>query len=176
MSGRALPLLLIAGALGSLPAFFLLAGACTDAPTPSPSGGQGGAASDGGCPMTPMPMFTVTIAAEEGTVPPDTSLTVTWSEGQEPIFRLNDPTTWSSADGEANVVCEVDPSLPPPTDLAVLVCRLWTSGATEIEIKAEGYSRYIETLVPMQSEECEGPVPKEVEVTLTLDMDSGPPP
>jgi len=176
VSGRALSLLLVAGALGSLPAISLVAAACSDEPTPSPTGGQGGSADDGGCVMTPMPMFTVTISTEQGIVPPDTSLTVTWSEGQEPVFRLNDPTTWSSADDEANVVCEVDPALPPPTDLAALVCRLWTSGATEIEVKADGYSRHIETLVPMQSEACEGPVPKEVLVTLAIDTDSGPPP
>lgn len=174
MSGRALSILVIAFALGSLPAISLVAGACSDNPTPNPGGGQGGAKSDAGCPMTPMPMFTVTISTEAGTVPPDTSLTVTWSEGQEPTFKLNDPTTWSSTD-EANVVCEVDPSLPPPTDLAALVCRLWTSGATEIEIKADGYSRHTETLVPMQSEECEGPVPKEIFVTLTIELDSGSP-
>lgn len=131
---------------------------------------------DGGCPMTPVPMFTVTISTEQGIVPPDTSLSVTWSEGQEPIFQLNDPSTWNSADGEANVVCDVDPAKPPPIDLASLVCRLWTSGATEIEVKAEGYSRHTETLVPMLSEECEGPIPKEVSVTLTVEQDGGAPP
>jgi hypothetical protein len=175
VSGRAFPLLLLAGAFGSLLAISLLLGACDGDPPPTPTGGQGGAAGDGGCPMTPLPMFTVTISTEGGTVPPDTSLTVTWSEGQEPVFKLDEPSTWSMSE-EANVVCDVDSSKPPPTDLPALVCRLWTSGATEIEVKAEGYSRHIETLVPMQSEECEGPVPKEVEVKLMLDMDSGPPP
>jgi len=172
VSGRAFLLTLVAGALGSLLVISLLLGACGDESPPTSSSGQGGAAGDGGCPMTPLPMFTVTISTEEGTVPPDTSLTVTWSEGQEPIFQLNQPSTWSISE-EANVVCDVDPSQPPPTDLTALVCRLWTSGATEIEVKAEGYSRHTETLVPMQSEECEGPIPKEVEVTLTLEMDAG---
>ncbi|HZF51432.1 MAG TPA: hypothetical protein VE093_22400 [Polyangiaceae bacterium] len=175
MSRRALPLTLIAGALGSILGIFLLLGACADESPPNPSGGQGGAAPDGGCLMTPQPIFTVTISAEEGTVPPDTSLTVTWSEGEEPVFKLNDPSTWSSLD-DANVICDVDPSKPPPTDLAALVCRLWTSGATAIEVKAEGYRRHAETLVPMKNEECEGPVPEEVLVTLTAEEDAGPPP
>ena len=60
MSGRAFLLTLFAGALGSLLAISLLRGACGDESPPTSSSGQGGAASDGGCPMTPLPMFTVT--------------------------------------------------------------------------------------------------------------------
>lgn len=180
MSKRAfpLPLTLIAGAFGSLLWLSIgLLGACGEEPPPNPTGGQGGAGGEGGgCPMTPQPVFTVTISTAEGAaLPSDTSLMVTWSEGEEPVFQLNDQSTWSTSD-EANVVCLVDPEEPPPTDLTALVCHLWTSGATEIEIKAEGYSRHNETLVPMLSEKCDAPIPTEVSVTLAVEMDGGPPP
>ena len=44
-------------------------------------------------------------------------------------------------DQGGNVVCNVDPSQPPPTMLDKLVCTLWTSGATEIEVSAKATRR-----------------------------------
>lgn len=141
---------------------------------PGGSGGQAGTTGAGGCPTVPQPMFTVTITApEEGRVPPDTSIEVSWSAGVEPAFALDDPATWGTLDGGANVVCDVDRAKPPPADLPELVCRLWTSGATEIKVSAGGFDKHVETLVPMQSEECGGAVPKDVVVELLHKPDGG---
>jgi hypothetical protein len=43
-----------------------------------------------------------------------------------------------------------------------------------VEVSAEQHVKYDETLTPMQSELCDGPVPSDVEITLALDMDAGP--
>jgi len=153
---------------------------CEDETQASGSGGHagagGGGGGDGGCPSIPLPMFTITITAADGPVPPDTSLAVKWSAGPEPVFSLSDPTTWRTLEDGANVVCDVNPKNPPPTDLSELVCRLWTSGATEVIVSAEHYQGHTETLIPLQSEQCEGPIPRSVAVQLFPETDAGAPP
>jgi hypothetical protein len=167
---------LLAGAIG-LVAWGALAfsfGACGKDPPPDPSGSQSGTAGGGGgCPVGPQPMFTIAIAAQDGYLPNDTSLLVTWSAGSEPLFELDNPATWGTPEQGGNVVCDLDAAADPPDDLAELRCHLWTSGPTEIEIRAVGYDTHKETLVPMQSEQCEGPVPTEAEIKLVREMDAG---
>jgi hypothetical protein len=122
-----------------------------------------------------MPLFTVTITAEDGALPPDTTVAVDWSAGAEPPFVLSDPATWRTLDDGANVVCDVDRSQPPPTNLDTLVCELWTSGATDVRVEAMGYAPQIETLTPDVSEKCGGPMPKQVAIQLKREMpEAGP--
>lgn len=118
-------------------------------------------------------MFTLTIKAIDGLVPPDTSLEVAWSAGTEPIFKLNEPSTWKTLEQGTNVVCDVDSSSPPPEALPALVCRLWVSGAAQILILAKHYQPYADTLVPTMSEECHGPIPSDVTVEILPDVDAG---
>src|SRR4051812_48420357 len=87
----------------------------------SGTGGQGGA-----CPMGPQAMFDLTITAEDGPVPHDTVITVSWSAGQEPVFALDQPDTWRTIE-QANIVCDVDATKLPPSELTGLVCHLWTT-------------------------------------------------
>jgi len=133
------------------------------------SGGQGG---EGGCPLAPAPLFTLTVTAPGGSVPPDTHLVVRWSAAEEPLFALDDPSTWKSLDEGANVVCNVGGSAPPE-ELDALVCELWTSGATEIEIGADHYVTQRETFTPPQSDLCEGPVPSAIAMALVREDDAG---
>lgn len=151
----------------------LAGGACNGGGGGS-SGDGGGTGGEGGCPTAPVPLFTITIHAPSGPLPPNTTLNVTWSAGEEPEFKLSDATTWKTLDDDANVVCEVDRSAPPPVDLEALVCHLWTSGATRVEITAQGFEPYDETLTPRPSERCEGFVPKDVDIQLVPAADAGP--
>lgn len=145
-----------------------------DAGSSGTSAASGGGGAGGQCPTGPEAMLHLSIDAEGGTVPPDTMLEVTWSAGKEPIFRLDDPSTWKTLD-EGNVVCEVDATKPPPTDLATLVCHLWTSGPTRVVVSATGFAAHDETFSPKTVERCEGPVPTEVGVTLRRPEDAGAP-
>ncbi|HSN96932.1 MAG TPA: hypothetical protein VLS89_01500 [Candidatus Nanopelagicales bacterium] len=131
-------------------------------------GGMGGA---GGCPIAPEALFTITVRAVDGLVPEDTTIRVTWSVGEEPLFELDDPGTWKTLD-QANLVCDVDPAAPPE-DLAELHCQIWSNGPTRVEVSADGYAPYDETLTPMMSELCEGPVPQEVRIELAREQDGG---
>lgn len=147
--------------------------ACQDAPgdtKPGPTG-QGGA---GGCPTGPHPSFTLQITAADGHVPLDTQVGVIWSAGKEPVFALNDPATWKTLEA-ANIVCAVDPKSPPPTALMMLSCELWTSGATEIVVKAVGYTTSDQTYTQKDSPTCHGPVATPVLVKLVRPVDGGPP-
>jgi len=146
--------------------------ACEDPATPSKDGGtgQGGA---GGCPAGPQPLFTLTVTAEGGPVPADTSVRVTWSVGEEPAFVLGDPSTWKTLDDNVNVVCNVDHGQPPPKDLKALVCQLWTTGATEVEVAATGFQTHDETFTPKQIDECDKPIPSDVAIALLPELDAG---
>jgi len=147
--------------------------ACPPDESPSSGGGHGGAGGGVDCPSGPVAMLDVTIQAASGPVPADTTLSVSWSAGEEPPFSLDDPATWTTlADG--NVVCDVDASEPPPTDLAALVCHLWTSGPTKVAVAAAGYTPWSGTFTPEYSAACKGPVPTAVRVTLTPLSDAGP--
>lgn len=124
------------------------------------------------CPNGPVAMLDVTIKAQSGPVPPDTTVLVSWSAGPEPPFELDDPKTWSTL-ADANVVCDVDPKKPPPTDLVHLVCHLWTSGVTHVRVRAAGYVSFDGMLKPKYSAACKGPVPTEVDVMLKPLPDAG---
>lgn len=157
-----------------------LAGVCAAAGGACKPGGAGGTGAGGGtggaggCPTQPEPLLTITVRAQDGPLPPDIAIRVTWSAGEEPVFKLDEPSSWKTLE-EANLVCDVDPSAPPPTDLAALSCQLWTNGPAAVEIKAEGYVTFEETLTPEMSEVCEAPVPKHVDIEITRDADAGPP-
>jgi hypothetical protein len=118
-------------------------------------------------------LFTLHVTAANGNVPPDTTLRVRWSAGEEPLFVLSDPSTWGSVHEGANVECVVDRDASVPADLEELVCDLWTVGATDIEVSAAGYITAEETLTPAQREECDGPVPSDVDIKLEPDQDAG---
>ena len=139
--------------------------ACPPTPnTPAAGGGAGGA--DAGCPTGPTALLALHILADDGPVPPDTQLEVTWSAGDEPDFELDKPGTWGTAADGSNVICDVDPSQPPPKDLPELVCHLWTSGATHVKVTAAAHTPYEATLKPKTSADCDGPVPTRITVHL----------
>ncbi len=95
----------------------------------------------GTCPTGPQAMFEITIKAEDGPVPPSTTVDVSWSAGDEPTFALDDPSTWKTIE-QANLVCDVDPAKPPPSDLAALVCHMWTTSPINLVVKAQGYTLF----------------------------------
>lgn len=163
----ALPAALVGLLVGSL------FGACKGdgGDTSSSSAGSG----EGGCPPVgpPEPLFTLRIAAADGPLPTDLALQVTWSANEEPRFELNDPTTWKTLEDGSNVVCDVDRDAGTPVDLVELSCELWTSGATLVEVTATGYVAYEETLTPELLDDCDVPLPSEVEVELAVDHDAG---
>lgn len=142
-------------------------GACSSggssAGTSTGDGGAGGAG--GACPMGPQAMFELTLTAADGPVPPSTKLEVSWSAGQEPTFALDDPSTWKTIE-QANLVCDVDPSKPPPKDLTALVCHLWTTGATNLVVKAKGYTLFEKTYTSTFSDHCMSLVPTAVSVVI----------
>lgn len=142
--------------------------ACPPAPlTPTAGGGSGGVGgADAGCPSGPAAMLDLHITADDGPVPPDTALAVTWSAGAEPAFELDQPSTWGTPADGSNVICDVDPTQPPPKNLAELVCHLWTSGATHVRVSAAAHTPYEATLKPKTSAACGGPVPTRVAVHL----------
>lgn len=153
----------------------MLAAACASRTEPGSPGGSGpGSTSSGGgsCPMSPQAMITLEIRAAGELVPPDTKVSVNWSAGEEPVFALDDPSSWMTLD-VANITCDVDYDAPPPIDLEKLSCKLWTSGATEVGVQAKGFMPFHDTLVPEHSSECEGPVPTKFEVVLSRVGDAG---
>jgi hypothetical protein len=120
----------------------------------------------GGCPADkPRAAFELAISAETGDLPQDLRLEVEWSAGVEPVFLLDDPSTYASLDS-ANVVCDVDATLPAPTELPVLRCDLWTPGVTKLTISALDYITYEESLMPQQIDDCAQLATKVVKVTL----------
>jgi len=161
------------GVLASSLSLALALGGCAPTTDTSTGGGDAGGGDAGvACPAGPEAMLTLIIKAASGPVPEDTELLVSWSAGLEPTFSLDDPKTWKSL-ADANLICDVDPALPPPTDLAALVCHLWTSGVTHVQVGAGGYTSYESTLKPKYSAKCKGPVPTDVAVTLALVPDGG---
>lgn len=140
---------------------------------PGGEGGGGGGGGQGGCPSEVTAQFTVTLRAKEGALPADTEIRVTWSAGEEPVFALDDPESYKTLEDGSNLVCDVDPNNPAPTDLEELVCHLWTSGPTRVEVAALGYVPLDETLVPEFIEGCDVPIPTNAEIELDVDMDAG---
>jgi hypothetical protein len=115
--------------------------------------------------MGPQAMFDVTITAEGGPVPRNTTVTVSWSAGQEPVFDLGQPATWKTIE-QANIVCDVDSTKPPPVNLPALVCHLWTTGATNVAVGAKGYLPFEDTYPTTYSDHCKGLVPTAIAVEL----------
>lgn len=115
--------------------------------------------------MGPQAMYDVTIKAADGPLPLSMTIDVSWSAGQEPRFELDNPSTWKTID-EANLVCDIDMSKPPPEDLKELVCHLWTTGATDMVVKAKGYTVYDKTYTSTYSEHCMKLVPTAVSVEI----------
>jgi hypothetical protein len=121
-------------------------------------------------------MLHLHITADDGPVPADTLLAVTWSAGAEPDFQLDKPSSWGTPADGSNVICDLDTTQPPPKDLAELVCHLWTSGATHVVVTAGAHAPYEATLKPETSADCGGPVPTRVAVHLAplAPSDAGP--
>ena len=141
-------------------------------------GGDVGSAGAGGVACfygDPEPLFTLRIHGHAGPVPANTKVAVVWSAGAEPIFALDDPTTWKTLDDGVNAFCRVDTDGGPPVDLTELVCELWTSGATQVEVSATGYTTYAKTLTPKLIDGCDAPVPSEQDVELQADVDASAP-
>ena len=137
------------------------------------TGPNGGSAGGGACPTAPEPLFNVTIVADSGPVPSDTRVEVDWSAGDEDAFVLSEKGTWKTV-AEGNVVCDVDRDAGPPADLESLVCHLWTSGATDVTVIARGFiGGEKRTLQPKEVDGCDKPVPSDVKVVLTREVDAG---
>lgn len=118
-----------------------------------------------GCLVVPEATFALRVlAADGGPVPSDTTVQVMWSAGEEPAFHLDQPETWGTLE-TANVVCDVDPEQPPPADLAVLACDLWTSSPTEVHVSAEGYVAKKHTYTAEPASDC-NPQPTPIEIEL----------
>ncbi|MEZ4301955.1 MAG: hypothetical protein R3B70_43885 [Polyangiaceae bacterium] len=149
----------------------LLAAACDAGETSSGTAGQGGTGGGGGtggCLRVPGPTFALRVLEESGgPVPPGTVIEVHWSAGDEPPFKLDQPSTWGTLE-TSNLVCDVDPSLPPPEDLAMLECVLWTSSPTEVTVSAKGYITEQHTFTADPSTEC-NPDPTPIEVELAAE-------
>jgi hypothetical protein len=159
--------------LGAAAIFAASFAACEET-TPGGTGGQGGGGGQGGCPNDIEAQFTVHLSVPGGTIPPDTRVKVTWSAGEEPIFVLEDPETYLTLEDGSNLVCDVDEATSAPTDLPELICHLWTSGPTRIEVTADGYIPLDETLVPPELlEGCDKPIPTDADLELELDLDAG---
>jgi hypothetical protein len=142
--------------------------ACTEhAPSGTTSSGTSGTGGAGGaCPMGPQAMFDITITATDGDVPPTTAIDVSWSAGQEPKFSLDQPATWKTID-QANVICDVDATKPPPEHLHALVCHLWTTGATNVVVTAKGYTTFEKTYASMFSDHCQALIPTAIGIELS---------
>jgi hypothetical protein len=147
-------------------ACILAAHGCKGSGSP-PSSADGGDGGEGGCPLRPPEaQFVVEIRAEDGPLPPDTRVMIQWTAADEPAFVLSDPNTWKTLDQDVNLVCNIDRSKPPPTDLSVLVCELWVAGAVNIFVEGSGYQPYHDTLTPVMSELCGEPMPADVSIML----------
>lgn len=132
----------------------------------STGAGTGGAGGTGGaCPMGPQAMFDLTITAQDASVPQSTTVEVSWSAGEEPKFSLDQPSTWMTID-QANVVCDVDATKPPPEELPALVCHLWTTGATNVVVKAKGYTTFEKTYASTFSDHCKALIPTAIRIEL----------
>lgn len=118
--------------------------------------------------MGPRALFELTLTASDGPVPPSTKIDVSWSAGPVPTFALDEPSTWKTIEQEqANLVCDVDASKPPPHDLAALVCHLWTGGATNVVVKAKGYTPFEQTYLPTYSDHCKSLVPTAIGIEIS---------
>jgi hypothetical protein len=148
---------------------------CLPTESGSGSGGTGGgttattlSTTTSVCTMTPQPTFALRVLAAEGApVPPDTTVEVMWSAGTEPVFHLDQPSTWGTLE-TSSLVCDVDPSQPAPVGLPVLTCALWTSSPTDVKVSAAGYVTKDHTYTADPQMGCE-PNPTPIEIKLFKD-------
>lgn len=119
-------------------AFVLLAAifvpACSDESEPGPV-----------CSDANLPAFRVRITCEDGALPDDVRIEVTYGAGNE-VYELDDDTRANKA-----VFCK-----PEPADAAApeaVVCDLWTSGAATLKVTAEGYET-IDEMLSAERDEC----------------------
>lgn len=147
----------------------LLAAGCDSSEGSSGDGGAGGlGGGTGGCLRVPQPTFLLKVLAQAGgPIPPDTTILVHWSAGKEPPFHLDDPTTWPTLD-TSSVQCELDRDAPPPVDLTMLTCALWTASPTAVSVSADGYVTEEGTYTAEPSTEC-NPEPTPIEIELALE-------
>ncbi len=154
------------------------------------SGGAGGSGTGGapGCSDEVAPLFTLHVIVAEGELPEDLKLHVSWSAGDEPAVTLGDASSYGTS--EDNVVCVRRPAEGPTgaggdggdgggeattggedqgESLDELLCELWTSGPTRVQLDAAGYLSFDETLPPATTEGCDRPVPSDVEIELVID-------
>jgi L-ascorbate metabolism protein UlaG (beta-lactamase superfamily) len=147
-------------------------GACDEETNGTGTGGS--SAGGGGCaPGQPAPLFTVTIQADPGPLPADTTVVVNWSAGEEPIYVLGDTTTHKTLEDGSNLTCETALGQGGGTPGEVLRCELWTSGTTEVDITASGYVAVSQTLLPAKRDDCDEPMPSEVEIVIDEDQGGG---
>lgn len=140
--------------------------ACDSSGTSSGGGGAGagGAGGAGGCQPVPQPTFVLSVLAEAGgPIPPDTTVKVHWSAGDEPPFHLDDPPSWPMLDS-ASIQCDVDPQ-QPPIDLERLTCALWTASPTEVSVSAQGFVTEQHTYTAEPTSDCD-PEPTPIEIEL----------
>ncbi len=160
---------LFAMALGAL-----LPAACEKETTTNAVSSSGAGGADAGCYSgPPRPLFVVTMSAAIGSLPPDTTVTVKWSAGQEPDFVLNEPATWLSLEDGSNVVCDVDADAGMPSERMQLRCELWTSGATHVRVSSASLPTHEQTLIPVEVPGCDEPAPQEVDIVLGAVSDAG---
>jgi len=170
-----------------LPLVAVLLPMCGDdtVPPPTTSSSSSSSTGGGGCPMgPPEALFTLRVFTEKGTVlPSDTTVAVRWSAGEEPLYVLDDPSTHKTLEDGSNVVCAAAQgvggaggqggavSAAEGGGPAALSCELWTSGTTEVTVTATGYPETVETFKPETIDDCEMPVPSEVDLVLTTEPD-----
>lgn len=111
------------------------------------------------CPKSAAPSFRVEITAEEGALPEDVRVEVTYGAGYE-LYALDD----SSRAGKS-VLCE---TTEDASGVEAISCELWTSGAASLKVSATGYEPIDETL-SAERDECGI---KTTEVTRTLERAS----
>lgn len=137
-------------------AFVLLAAifvpACSDDSEPGPI-----------CDDASLPAFRVRVTCEDGALPDDLRIEVTYGAGHE-IYELDDDTRANKA-----VFCRAqsgDAGAPK-----MVLCDLWTSGAAGLKVTAEGYET-IDEMLSAERDEC-GIVMTEVERTLEREKSDG---
>jgi hypothetical protein len=134
-------------------------------PEATSSGGGDAGGGSGGCLSVPQPTFALAVLEKQGgPVPPDTTVQIHWSGGDEPPFHLDDPSSWPTLQ-TASFTCDVDPGAPPPVDLPVLTCALWTSSPTEVSVAAQGFVAQAGTYTADPTSDC-NPAPTPIAIEL----------
>jgi len=113
------------------------------------------------CPDAIFPSFRVSVTSEDGALPEELRIEVTYGAGHE-IYELDDDTRANKA-----VFCKAEPEEAAPPE--AVVCELWTSGAASLKVTASGYETIDETL-SAERDECGI---KLTEVSRVLEREKG---